>query len=204
VSNSLNKQTQSGLCELLFVHSNIRGAKSERDYKMTQTKVFSQNDYYSVSECGEVTNNQTGRVLKHQVNNKGYHMCELKRDKRRQYFLVHRLVAMTFIPNPNNLPQVEHKDRDHTNNHVSNLRWSSQTDNLGNMRKRTQHGSRPCSSRYKGVSWNKNRQLWRAYICYEGKQRDLGYFNTEKEAGEAYNAAAYGVFGVFKYLNVIN
>lgn len=45
-------------------------------------------------------------------------------------YFIHRLVAQAFIPNPDNLPEVNHKDCDHTNNHVSNLEWVSREQNL--------------------------------------------------------------------------
>lgn len=54
------------------------------------------------------------------------------RNKNRVKFSVHRLVAMTFIPNPKNLPQVDHIDGNRYNNHVSNLRWVTAMENHHN------------------------------------------------------------------------
>lgn len=55
---------------------------------------------------------------------KGYHRVTLTIDKgKKKTFLVHRLIAQKFIPNPDNLPQVNHIDGNKDNNHVNNLEW---------------------------------------------------------------------------------
>ena len=59
------------------------------------------------------------RILKPNNTKKGYLTVQIRNKK----FKVHRLVALTFIPNPENLPQVNHKDEDKTNNNVDNLEW---------------------------------------------------------------------------------
>ena len=58
-----------------------------------------------------------------------YHVI-LYRQNKRKVALVHRLVAEAFIPNPNNLPQVNHKDGNKLNNNVTNLEWCSEQDNM--------------------------------------------------------------------------
>ena len=81
---------------------------------------------YSVNEMGIVINNKTGKVLKqykHVKRNSGYMSVFLYNKDGRKMFFVHRLVALTFIPNPHNLPQVNHKDENTLNNRVENLEW---------------------------------------------------------------------------------
>jgi hypothetical protein len=64
----------------------------------------------------------------------------LKRDGDTKVYrrTAHRLVALSFLPNPHNLPDVAHNDGDPANNHVSNLRWSTHRDNQMDMRR---HGT---------------------------------------------------------------
>jgi len=117
-------------------------------------KKITEFDTYSVSEEGKVWRDEhemtysNGRVRtmpekekQIQVRPKtGYNTVNLfKKQKYRQLY-VHRLVAEAFIPNPDNLPQVNHKDGDKSNNHVSNLEWCSA---LHNMRHSVDIGLRP-------------------------------------------------------------
>lgn len=83
---------------------------------------------YSINHLGEVFNNKTGRKLKQTVK-KGYCLVYLYNENGRKCFLIHRLVATAFIPNPNNLPEVNHKDENPSNNNVENLEWCSPTYN---------------------------------------------------------------------------
>ena len=64
------------------------------------------------------------------MTNRGYLTVHLKKDKVSTTYYVHRLVAQAFIPNPNDLPQVNHKDEVKTNNNVSNLEWIDVKENL--------------------------------------------------------------------------
>lgn len=64
-----------------------------------------------------------GSMLKTEKNINGYLRIQLWKSSEVKKVSIHRLVAQAFIPNPNNLPQVNHKDEDKTNNHVENLEW---------------------------------------------------------------------------------
>ncbi len=66
---------------------------------------------------------------------KGYATCGLSKNKIIKHHLVHRLVAIAFIPNPNNYPQINHKDGNKTNNFVENLEWCDRSHNQIHARK---------------------------------------------------------------------
>ena len=77
------------------------------------------------------------------------------------------------------------------------LRNCSRTENNRHSRKR----SRPCSSIYKGVTYDRFRTKWIAQIRCDGKHKHLGRFTTEREAALAYNASAGSIFGQYAWLN---
>jgi len=70
-----------------------------------------------------------GRVLKQFVHNTGYMQVGIPIDGKSATKRVHRLVAQTFIKNPNDLPEINHKDSDRANNNASNLEWCSRSYN---------------------------------------------------------------------------
>ena len=84
---------------------------------------------YQVSNLGRVKSlNCRGHkgcigILTPRFDGKGYEMVALYKEGKARNTKVHRLVAQAFIPNPNNYPQVNHKDEDKTNNCVDNLEW---------------------------------------------------------------------------------
>lgn len=63
------------------------------------------------------------------VDNVGYYQVVWRENGKRKYVRVHRLIAETLLPNPNNLPQVDHKDGNKLNNALSNLEWVSNAEN---------------------------------------------------------------------------
>lgn len=81
---------------------------------------------YIVTKDGRVYNKKTHRFQKQNLTVNGYYTVSI-RGKRRH---VHRLVALCHIPNPDNLPQVNHIDGNKTNNNVNNLEWVTPQENI--------------------------------------------------------------------------
>ena len=87
--------------------------------------------FIEVSNEGRVRSLLRGspRVLKTQADKKGYHRLRVTIEREKMCYKVHREVAKAFIPNPDNLPQVNHKDGNKSNNAADNLEWISNRDN---------------------------------------------------------------------------
>ncbi len=85
---------------------------------------------YQINEDGEILNVKTGKIRKQRIKKNGYIDIDLyDKNHNIKWHRIHRLVAQTFIPNPNNLPIVMHIDNDKSNNNVNNLKWGSISEN---------------------------------------------------------------------------
>lgn len=84
---------------------------------------------YEISSLGNVRIIKTGKFKKNQTNNTGYSMVVLWHGKQAKGFLIHRLVAKAFIPNPDNLSDVNHKNGIKTDNRADNLEWLTRSQN---------------------------------------------------------------------------
>lgn len=88
-------------------------------------------DYeYEISSFGRVRNKKTKKILSiFDVNGEGYLRVILFKNHKKKRFFIHRLVAKTFIENPDNKPQVNHKDGVKQNNNLENLEWVTNSEN---------------------------------------------------------------------------
>lgn len=86
--------------------------------------------YYKVTSCGKVWSVRYNRFLKPAGGKGNYQMLLLQCPDKKQYDYIHRIVAKAYIPNPNNYPEVNHKDEVKDHNWYMNLEWCSKEYNL--------------------------------------------------------------------------
>jgi len=95
-------------------------------YATTDGKIFS---HGKILKFGRNERTTTGREKIQSNRTDGYLRVVLSHGRINKGFLVHRLIAMTFLPNPEKKPMVNHKDGNKKNNHVSNLEWCTRKEN---------------------------------------------------------------------------
>jgi len=119
-------------------------------------------DNYEVSNLGKIRSieyidrrgyTRKPRILNLIPTDDGYlrtHLMSSRdKSKKRKGYLAHRLVALAFIPNPHNKPEVNHKDGDKHNNHVDNLEWVTTSENVTHSHKVLSHGGDKLSEKDK-------------------------------------------------------
>ena len=90
---------------------------------------------YAITEDGKVWGYRHQGFMAQRKNRGGYLYTGLRKNGKKRSYEIHRLVAIAYIPNPENLPEVNHKDENKSNNHVSNLEWVTHKENVN-------HGTR--------------------------------------------------------------
>lgn len=144
--------------------------------------------YYQASTFGRVRSfvkhKILYRMLRPQTDGRGYLHVTLCKNGLNKVRNVHRLVAMTFILNPENKPQVNHKDLDKTNNCLWNLEWNTERENQTHR-----YLAANTSSKYTGVSWSVRDKVWIAIIAIKKKHYHLGSYKIEEDAHKAYQKA---------------
>ena len=131
---------------------------------------------YTVYPDGQILGKYR-KILKHRINKKGYHTVNICTKGKHTTLLVHRIVAICYLSNPENKPTVNHNDDDTHNNDLTNLEFMTiqeQNDYKTKMRADNKSGTT-------GVCYNKRDNRWQAQLRSYGKTYSK-YFKTKQEA----------------------
>lgn len=125
------------------------------------------------------------RYRSHNAKNPSWWLLNIKPNKKGyiyptihgKHIFLHRLIAKAFIPNEDNLPEVDHIDGCRSNNHVLNLRWVNSQQNMMNKKKYNNN-----KSGFRGICWHKRDKKWQVQITINGKQIHGGCFDNIEDA----------------------
>lgn len=149
---------------------------------------------YFVNEYGEVYSEKSHKLLKPYISHSGYAQYGLMKDGAQRTCRASRLVAAAFIPNPNNYPQVNHKDENKLNNNVDNLEWctAKYNSNYGTRTLRVANANRGRAiseetrekikvARSKQDMSFLNKPVW---MCDKDTHKKIRWFRSIKSASE--------------------
>ena len=124
-------------------------------------------DYYDyiIFSTGKIYSLKRNRFLKPTLNQYGYFMINLSKDKKRKSLLLHRILGICFLENRHNLMTIDHKDRNRQNNNLTNLRWCSRR--LQNINQNIQKNNK---LGFKGVQFDKKHNSYIASWRVDNKQ----------------------------------
>ena len=130
--------------------------------------------HYKISNLGRVKSLKYGKeqILKNVKNGRGYLQVDLLKNGEEKTYYIHRIVAQVFLPNPQNLPQINHKNEDKTDNNANNLEWctAKYNNNYGT------HNQRSAEKRSKPVlQYTKDGKFVKEWKSARDIERNLGY-----------------------------
>lgn len=158
---------------------------------------------YSVDTEGNVWNIIRGHKRKHSTIKEGYMLVILYNNGARKSFLIHRLVAFAFIPNPNKYSFINHKNENKCDNSVGNLEWCSANynNNYGTRNERISNSTKG-SNNHKSkpiMQYTKDGEFIREWACSMDVERELGYKNSAiSQCCTHKRKTAYGFIWRFK------
>ncbi len=153
-------------------------------------RIITDFENYEVSNMGNVRVIKTKKILNLGYGTGGYCKVELYFAGKRVTKRIHRLVAETFLENPDDKSCVDHIDNNRLNNNLTNLRYATKNENQQNRKLNINN-----TSGQKGVIRIKNK--WHAYIGIDGILVHLGSFTNKEDAIQARIIKANAAFGVF-------
>ena len=149
---------------------------------------------YQVSNKGRVKSLKWGkeRILRPRDNGRGYLRVQLTKENTSKHIRVHRLVARAFIPNPHNLPEINHIDENKKNNSVENLEWCDRRYNVN-------YGTRNERVSRKILQYSKSGEFIREWQGAREVERVLGIDNSHINACcRGKQKSAYGFIWRYK------
>lgn len=114
---------------LYKIKPKIDNSKDYENFINVESKKIPDYPNYSATIDGRIFSHNTNKFMTQNKNEEGYVRLSLKNKDGEKKFLVHRLIAVTFISNPNKYPQVNHIDSNKENNYVNNLEWTTNQKN---------------------------------------------------------------------------
>ena len=126
---------------------------------------------YLVSNYGRIKSAKTGRILHQHISHNGYFRVGLQIKGVRKFYHVHRLVGAAFVENPNNFPQINHKDENRRNNYAENLEWCTSSYNCS-------YGGRTVKLKkkigYRVEKYSENGEFISTYLSVNDAAKDIG------------------------------
>lgn len=164
-------------CDGLYL-ANEKGQIKSKDRPRRHFSIKEDNCFY----------NRKGIILKPVLDISGYYRVTITfKNRKQKVFPVHRLIAQTFIPNPENKPQVNHKDGNKTNNNVENLEWVTVQENIVHaFENGLNKGSKPWLGKT-GAEHNKSKAIIRCDI----NGNELEEFPSVTEASKHYGRLSH-------------
>lgn len=147
---------------------------------------------YGITSCGKVWSYKTNKFISQRYDKYGYlRVTIMNDDKKMKTLLVHKLVALAYIPNPDGKETVNHKDENKENNCVSNLEWMTRRENLNygtRGERQSEKISKPVRCIETGIIYKNARvaskeigiDATNIYNCVNGKRKTAGGFHWER------------------------
>lgn len=181
--------------KLLYILSMIEIWKDIKDYEglyqaSTLLNIRSLDRYVKHPKGG--TQLIKGRIISQCISKKGYLTVRLHKDGKSKLLLVHRIIAETFIPNPENKPCVDHINTIRTDNRIENLRWVTEKENQNNTSTK-QH----LSDGIKGKHINR-KDLSKPVYQYTLNSQFIAEYPSVQEAARQNNVAASNICACLK------
>ena len=135
---------------------------------------------YQVSNLGRIKSCKYNKIMKSNKSDR-YLGINLYKNGKPTTFDIHRIVAKTFIDNPNNYPIVNHIDGNKLNNNVDNLEWCTQSHNVKESYKLGLQKVKTPSMLQGFVPWNKGKKMTHEFIIKNCNSKKVNQYNTQGE-----------------------